>query len=303
MRILDLTNKVNSDIKYEVYPFPDGQQQIKLDVNFNNKVWLGKDVLIQSRLNSFKDLELISCARASFKNMDIEDIKLYIPYVLGSRSDRQFEIGSCNYLKQVFCPIINSLKFKKVIVLDPHSDVLEGCLDNFSKINNTELAKWSLENIYHTSNPNMILMSPDAGAVKKIEALAKDLDYKGDIINCSKSRDLSGKITKTIVPYFDLSKDIILIDDILDGGKTFIEIGKIIKERQESYERQTPSDKRRTGKLYLIVTHGIFSKGYKELNKYFDGMFCTNSYKEIPELEWDGDKHDFKTNVKCLNIF
>jgi hypothetical protein len=31
MRTLDLTNKEASDIKYQVLPFPDGQQQVVID--------------------------------------------------------------------------------------------------------------------------------------------------------------------------------------------------------------------------------------------------------------------------------
>lgn len=51
-------------------------------------------------------------------------------------------------------------------------------------------------------------------------------------------------------------------------------------------------------KIYLIVTHGIFSKGFKELNRYFDNIYCTNSYKDIAN-----DEYGEITNVKQSNIF
>jgi len=38
---------------------------------------------------------------------------------------------------------------------------------------------------------------------------------------------------------------------------------------------------RPTAKLYLIVTHGIFSAGFDELGKYFEQIYTTNSYKDI----------------------
>lgn len=304
MKTLDLVNRDKSQINYKITQYPDGQQDIVLEHDWKFPNDFKNAVEIKSRLNNFKDLELIICATQSLKNLGIKEIHLYTPYFIGSRSDRQFERGSCNYTKQVACPIINSLEFESVTVLDPHSASLECCLSNFNPIDNIALVSWAIHNLYGEINTNkFILISPDAGAVKKIEKLAKQLSYNGDIINCSKSRDTDGKITKTVVPYFDLSKDVIIVDDIIDGGKTFIEIGKVIKLRQELHETQTPQNMGKTGKLYLIVTHGIFSKGYKELNRYFDGMFCTNSYREIREKEWDGDKHDLPTGVKQFNIF
>lgn len=300
---LNLVYPEKSIITYEINKFPDGQQQVIIKSNYNNFSYL----TISSRLNNFKDLELLICVTKSLNNLGIKDISVEIPYCLGSRSDRKFCKGDNNYLKDVICPIINSLNFTSVAVTDPHSDVLEACLNNYNKIPNTELVMWSLTDLYGFKgnlNTGYILISSDAGANKKIYSLAEHILYSGDIITCSKHRDADGKIIKTEVPYFDLSKDVIIVDDICDGGRTFIEIGKTIKERQENFERQTPRETGKVpGKLYLIVTHGIFSKGYDELNRYFDHIYCTNSYKDIPESIWDGDKKQIKTNVSQLNIF
>ena len=149
-----------------------------------------------------------------------------------------------------------------------------------------------------------ILVSPDAGASHKIYKLAEQIGYKGDIITCSKERDNKGKLTKTVVPisphYLDSLKDHIIIDDICDGGTTFINIAKTLKKRYASMNNEDMK-----GKLYLIVTHGIFSKGFEELSQYFDGIYCTNSYKDIPK------DYEFGTGsgiwlpdlVKQLNVF
>lgn len=310
--ILNLVYPEKSQVKYDLIQFPDGQQQVVIDVQslFLNGEYPYTHCIIKSRLNNFKDLEIIICAVISLNNLDIKDITLNVPYFLGSRSDRKFEPGSNNYLKDIICPIINNLNLNRVIITDPHSDVLEACLNNFRKNDNLPLIQWVLNTKYGSYQPNdcaypittnINIISPDAGANKKIYSLAEKINYQQEIITCSKHRDETGKITKTIVPHFDITKDSIIIDDICDGGKTFIEIGKIIKERQENHEKE--NSYLRTGKIYLIVTHGIFSKGYKELNRYFDGIYCTNSYKDVPETEWDGDKIDIPTNVKQYNIF
>jgi ribose-phosphate pyrophosphokinase len=330
MKTLNLTNLEASDIKYRVLPFPDGQQQVVIlgamvledmgDINppkwfgpYLNKV--GKKITIKARLNNFKDLEVIVCATKSLRKLGVKEIHLYTPYFLGSRSDRQFEEGSNNYLKDVICPIINGLNFDSITVLDPHSDVLEACLNNFKKIDNKKLIAMSFCSIYKSETVNMdkcVLVSPDAGASKKIYKLAEQIGYKGDIITCSKDRDVDGKLTKTIVPYVFCKgennpynekvygKDIIIIDDICDGGATFINIAKEIKNALpdiawfKQYNHPIP-------KIYLIITHGIFSKGFEELSQYFDAIYCTNSYKDITFPH--SMKGYLNRNSQQLNVF
>lgn len=140
---------------------------------------------------------------------------------------------------------------------------------------------------------NIILVSPDAGASKKIYKLAEQIGYKGDIITCSKDRDKNGKLTQCNVPFESkyYEKDLIIIDDIADGAGTFINIAKTIKEKNILFK----------GKIYLIVTHGIFSKGFDELAKYFDGIYTTNSYKNINSEDFTSLKHN--GFVKQLNVF
>lgn len=312
MKTLNLVYPEQSDIKYRIDKFPDGQQQVTITsvisvysetityITYPN--WeIPKEVTIKSRLNNFTDLELIICAVKSLRNLGVKEIHLYTPYFLGSRSDRQFEIGSNNYLKDVICPIINSLNFESVTVLDPHSHVLEACLNNFRKVDNKRLVEFALREIHENSDEakpwkdQFILVSPDAGASHKIYKLAEQIGYKGDIITCSKERNTEGKVTKTVVPIDKFNgKDLIIIDDICDGGATFINIAKELRNKLNDYTKFNTEPK-----IYLIVTHGIFSKGFNELSKYFDGIYCTNSYKDIQPL----DLHNFKPFLKQLNVF
>ena len=274
MKILDLTNIENSDIKYKISKFPDGQQAITLDLE--NTIFEG-EVLIKSRLNSFLDLELIICANQAlielFTQIPSEyKISLYVPSFLGARSDRKFLDGQSNYLKTVICPIINSQNFSRVTVLDPHSDVLEACLNNFQKITNVSFAK----EVINTIKTPFTLISPDAGALKKIYDVAKVVECN-DVIVANKLRDMAtGKIIRTEVPGLDnesKSKSFFIIDDICDGGRTFVEIAKAIRDIRP---KEIFNDK-----IYLVVTHGIFSAGFEELEKWFTGVYTTNSVRDI----------------------
>jgi ribose-phosphate pyrophosphokinase len=214
------------------------------------------------------------------------NIELYVPYFLGARSDRKFGEGETNYLKNVICPIINSQGFSKVITLDPHSDVLEACLNNFEKENNFKLVEYAINEI--DKKENIILVSPDAGAYKKVFDVAKEFQIE-NIITATKVRDIkTGNILSTQLPIIsrNVKYKYVIVDDICDGGRTFIELAKAIKSQREAVE------------IYLVVTHGIFSAGFVELNKYFKGIFCTDSYRDVAD-----DEYETKTNVKTLKVF
>lgn len=307
MKKLNFANPKESNVTFSATKFPDGQQQVTIErKSLFNGTTTDKTVTIQTRMNNFTDLELIVCAVASLRSLGVKEIHLYVPYFLGSRSDRKFEGGSNNYLKDVICPIINKLNFTSITILDPHSDVLEACLDNFEKITNITFVVDAFKHYYNGQTNSYMLLSPDAGASKKIYDVAKAINYLDEIVICGKHRDVKGAITETIVPYFDVTRDAVIIDDICDGGRTFIEIATVIKKRHEQYKREMKDADPLPGKIILIVTHGIFSKGFGELEKYFDKVICTNSYKEIHDLGILCGQHSTRSVgdlVKQFNIF
>jgi ribose-phosphate pyrophosphokinase len=282
--------------KYEISRFPDGQQSLRLIENgystFGSLRESDKQhgIMIKSRLNTFSDLELIICATQALKEVGVKNIELYIPYCIGARSDRKFMEGGINYVKTVIAPIINSQGYSKVTILDPHSDVLEACINNFEKEDNIDLVSFALVDYFLSKGfetwsaenfENVRFISPDAGALKKVFHVAEAVKYRNEVIIASKHRNLeTGKIDYTNVPMsvHDADKDVFIIDDICDGGRTFIEIAKAVDE----VRKLSSSVKRENyGKNYLIVTHGIFSFGFDFLVQHFDGIYCTNSVKDI----------------------
>ena len=276
--VLNLSEPLSYGIKFKVSKFPDGQQAVTIleeeIQKYESFRTMNEPVTIKSRITSFRDLELIICANKALRELGVREIELEISYLLGARSDRKFETGSVNYIKEVLAPIINMQNFSSVAVLDPHSDVTEACINNFVK--QTQYSQgfitFVLRDYFNAGSTNyskMRLISPDAGALKKVYDVAESIGYSHDIIIASKHRDLkTGKITHTEVPLKpeDLDKDFFILDDICDGGRTFIEIAKALREKNA------------TGKIFLVVTHGIFSAGLKPLNEHFDGIYTTNSY-------------------------
>ena len=297
--ILNLAYPEKSEIKFTVSKFPDGQQSITVGTVY---VQLHEPVVIKSRLNSFQDLELIVCANQAIKNVNSTiPVELYVPYFLGARSDRQFEYGGVNYLKQVICPIINSQNFSLVTMIDPHSDVLEACLNNFQKIPNLSLVKFALTDIDNRNDAQnrVCLVSPDAGALKKVFDVAKHFNIE-NVVTAAKVRDIkTGQIVRTEVPNLPVSTTeeelkYVIVDDICDGGRTFIELAKVIKEQRPNAE------------IYLVASHGIFSAGFDLLAQYFDNIFTTNSVKDINDgtiVNTFSKNKTIKALVKQYNVF
>jgi len=299
--VLDLTGthtdySGRTSITYNVSKFPDGQQTVDITSTyfFNTST----QVQIRSRMNDFKDLELIICATQALKNLGVTDIELYVPYFIGGRSDRLFRYGGVNYLKQVIGPIINSQGYSKVYVMDPHSDVLEAVINNFAKYDNFKLVKFALERIDNKDDAQsrICLVSPDAGAYKKIFDVAKEFGIT-NIATANKVRDLkTGNILRTEVPNLPVKVaagefKYVILDDICDGGRTFVELAKVMKES------------RPTAKIYLVVTHGIFSKGLEELSEYFDGIFTTDTIRDMVDSEFGERNKRYLDKLGQLKVF
>jgi ribose-phosphate pyrophosphokinase len=314
MLILNLANPNFQDlksIKFKISSFPDGQQSIQIlespSISYQDFSIIRK-VQIKSRLNSFKDLEVIIGATHALRELGVENIDLYIPYCLGGRSDRKFSEGGFNYIKKVVAPIINLQKFHQVEIMDPHSDVLEACIDRFKKIDNSQVVRFAFDDYFdnlesHEDFTYVRLVSPDAGALKKVFHISEEFGIKQEIIIAAKHRDpVSGQITHTSVPLSvnDADKDLFIIDDICDGGRTFVEIAKAIQKTRSLSSAVHPS---RYGKIFLIVTHGIFSAGFEELGEYLDGIYCTNSIKDIVEGTVGTSKSMKPINFNQLNVF
>ena len=160
----------------------------------------------------------------------------------------------------VSCVIAN---FTKISVYDVHSEVSLALINNSEVISNhnfvTEVLKDDIE--YY-------IVSPDAGAYKKIFKLCQHLEYQNEIIMCNKLRDVSNGVIRSLtVSHKDLQmKNCYIIDDICDGGNTFIQL---------AYELQ----RRNAGKIYLIVSHGIFSKGIDSLEN-INHIYTTNAFND-----------------------
>ncbi|WP_025143096.1 ribose-phosphate diphosphokinase [Pedobacter jeongneungensis] len=250
----------NNLIEYKSFLFAGGEPHIKISNNFDAAL----PVTITHRINSFNDLGLICITVDALKRMGVKEINLFIPYFPAARQDRVMIPGEPLSVK-VYADIINAMALASVTVFDPHSEVTPALLDNCVTISNHEFIKQVIAKI----GTDVKLISPDGGALKKIYKVSEFLGG-AEVVECSKSRDVkTGKLSGFKVYSDDLAgADCLIVDDICDGGGTFIGLAEALKAKN-------------AGKLYLAISHGIFSKGFDELGKYFEQIFTTDSIKEV----------------------
>ena len=248
------------EVEFENFIFSGGEPHIKISPLAPK----GGIVTITHRLNSFNDLGLLCVTVDALRRMDFKKINLFIPYFPAARQDRVMIPGEPLSVK-VYADIINAMQLEKVTVFDAHSEVTPALLNNCEVIPNHKF----IEKVFKNIGNEVKLISPDGGALKKIYKVSEFLGGI-EVVECSKSRNVkTGKLTGFKVYADDLKgTPCLIVDDICDGGGTFLGLADELKNKN-------------AGDLYLAISHGIFNKGFDELNGKFKKIFTTDSFKLI----------------------
>lgn len=190
-------------------------------------------------------------------------IELYIPYFPYARQDRVCNAGESFALKIFMRTLLQFGIFNTLTVVDPHSEVFNDLFYkwNYDNVTLTEIKQWEC-----TKNLPKFdwIIAPDAGALDK----AKFTQPNSKHLSLNKVRVGSEVIYESLNPNI-LSGHICIVDDICDGGKTFIALAQMLNETQ-----------REIASISLYVTHGIFSQGTAKLRLYFDEIYCYNLMNE-----------------------
>lgn len=245
-------------------PFPSGiEANIALSLTS-----LPEEVLIVSRIETAHDTFRLLLATDACRRSGAKKISVFIPYLPYARQDRQCRPGEAFSL-EVFADILNAQNYERVIVYDPHSTVATALIPNMVTITNHQFVTQVLKDKH-----GYLLVSPDKGASVKIEEVAKAIGYTDRIVQCSKHRIPGSTIDTIEIPEGNFGgKDLYIIDDICDGGATFTKLADVLRLRN-------------AGKINLIVSHGIFSKGVEALTSHgIDHIFTTDSFADHIESE------------------
>lgn len=197
----------------------------------------------------------------------------YLPY---GRQDRVCAPGESDSLK-VFINII-SKAYDKISILDAHNAkfpypenvlLMKPNYDNFIPVFNNNL------NLKEFIREGTAIVQVDAGArdrcIKAAEELRVDniiifdkQRVEGRIIHKLKSDSLMYSPKKI--------KTFIVIDDICDGGGTFLSVASELNKINTEAE------------VILVITHGIFSAGFDKLREYYKEIFVHNNSFNLDHL-------------------
>ncbi len=255
-------------LKIESFNFPGGECHVKVlpsDITENYTYILA---YLESSDSIMQLLMTVDAVRQVYPNTRII---LTIPYFPYARQDRVCNEGEAFSVK-VMANLINNMKCQSVTIYDPHSQVTVDLLNNCHVIPlSSLLVKSFLADII--MEKDMTIVSPDKGAKEKVSSVARMLGQR--LVVGSKVRDpKTGHISGTAVEGDVSGQDCIILDDICDGGRTFIELSKVLKNKGAA-------------KIYLCVTHGIYSKGLDVLREHFNHLYCYNSLISSDQMDPD----------------
>jgi ribose-phosphate pyrophosphokinase len=234
--------RIDNNTKITVYP--DGQRTVTL-AQLSHK----ENVEIKCSIKKFEDFELLLALIGALEKNDYFLSKITFVYLTGMRSDRVFAHGQPNYFKSVIAPIINSCK-TKIEILEPHNRYIA------SLVNASEYRPNSWPYL-HKLNSTVLGADQSTGELMHFVKMRKD----NDLI-------ISPNVNATIA-LEKYTNEISIVDDLCDGGLTFIRIAEYLKAKYPERPR------------YLYITHALFSRGIDVVAYHYDHIYCTNSYQDL----------------------
>lgn len=259
--------------------FPDGCQQVwKLPQEvMDSKVWNVEWIFDSEN-------QLVTMMQLSYLS-GVREFNLTIPYLPYGRQDKNCD----NNLTFGLGPFVNFI-YACVIphtltLFDPHPANIEQIIRHNGSFNLLDSTTVMMPDIERLAKPYDLVCFPDKGAKDRYGRLTTK-----KAIYAEKVRDQqTGEIISLVLKDCDEpinGKTILVVDDICDGGRTFIELGKILHG----------------AKADLYVSHGLMTNAtnLETLFGLYQNIFTTDStpyvehphnharrlYERITRLKW-----------------
>ena len=261
----------NKPIDVQWLTFSDSAITCRIDPDAEIKNYISIDVTDETNSIPIMKEKLEMLMDALWENyvdeMNATEHILMLGYLPYGRADRLFQKGNPNPLV-VFQIWLSGQNFDEVYIDDPHNQKALFSDINYKIKSQADCAK---EVFKQLSTPNFscydYIVAPDAGAVPKIKELSEMTGLP--ILYATKKRNLETGRIESIDLNSDFMSDkpiedsrVLIVDDILDGGGTFIPLAKRLNELGYRVD--------------LYVTHLIGSKGLSIFSDYIDSIYAYN---------------------------
>lgn len=277
---------VVKEVPYTSLNFAGGEVHVNVDTS---EIPRNADVAftvyenIISHLDFMRALMFCSALREASRSLHTTRevrIRLYTPYFPYARQDRVCAPGDANSF--VVAAKVLTEAFDEVVCWDVH---------NPRKIVGEVLSVPAYQLIKELDiiAPEVVVI-PDEGAEDRAREVAsalkvtqlvhfkKDRDPKtGDITGFSFKDGQKEKLVTFLMGRM-IPPRLLVVDDICDGGRTFIELAKLIQQ-EVGLDRKS---------LELYVTHGIFSRGFEHLSVFYNKFYVPAPFPGVLE---DAEHH------------
>lgn len=266
-RIVDYIGIELTDVT--IKNFKDGEIWVKYEENIR-----GVDLfIIQSTQSPAENLlELLLLIDAA-KRASARRITAVIPYFAYARQDRKDQ-PRVSISSKLIANLITRAGADRVITVDLHSSQIQGFFD--IPLDHLYASPVLLKRLLQLNLQNFAVVAPDVGGVRTARAYAKRLNAELILIDKRRPSHNVAEIVNIIGN--PKHKNIIIVDDLVDTGSTFIESTNVLKENGAL-------------DIYGVCVHPVFSGDTVQriiANPAFKQVFITDTipYRgEIGKIE------------------
>ena len=259
--------------------FADGELQIELSDDLLDEDCVVVQSIASSPKNTMNDnfMELLLIMDA-MRRIPVRSIMVVLPYCGYARQDRRVHPQS-PISSRVIADMISIMGADYVLTMDIHNEALLGFFD--TPIKNAYALPILLDDIRDNFKKleNVVIVSPDFGALKKAQFAAEILGSGYAVVN--KKRPKPGEsMVMDIIGDFK-GKDCILLDDMIDSAGTLCNAAAALMERGAKSVR-------------AYASHGIFSSKAGE-------RIDASSLKEVVVTDSIYPKRDISDKIRYIS--
>lgn len=262
--MIEAVTDTGLQVGLKTFKFPGGEIQARIEFKPVAQRYINLTCWARSSDDVMELLLVTDALRREYGGIKLNLTMPYFPY---ARQDRVCYTGEALSVR-VMANLINSLGFTTVEIWDAHSPVAPALLNRSVNVEPWHFVK----KIPWLTHGNWSLVSPDNGARKRTEECAKRLGGLR-VLYADKTRDpKTGELGHPGFENMDLEDrkcNHLIVDDICDGGRTFVKLGKFMKDLLPVQH-----------KIILYVTHGIFSNGFDDLKTAVDEIWTPNPWPD-----------------------
>lgn len=253
---IHLTKKIakkkgESLLKYTVKQFADGEYYYRLDYKTKPE---SVDLIGNVTADPYSLFELMALARAAYDNR-IRIKRLIIPFLGYGRQDRLIKKGEA-IMARLVAEGVNRIRCSGRIFVELHSDFVRQMLEPHREIQALGYLAGKIKTRHD------IIVSPDRGASERAELVAGGRKT----IVMPKIRPKANMVSRKPKKYPVKNTAILIVDDMIDTGRTVASAADILKEQGAS-------------SIDILAAHGILSRPSRSLmaNKNVDNIYVSNT--------------------------